>query len=78
MWKNSAPLFNPERRGAKHKTVDKLVINGQTIYKDKGIANAFNDYFSNVGNELSKELLIQITKNHSKIIYLILLSKVFI
>ena len=53
---NLAPLLNPDKRGAKHKTVDKLVINGQTIYKDKEIANVFNNYFSIVGNELSKEV----------------------
>ena len=56
MWKNLARLLNPDKRGTKHKTVDKLVINGQTIYKDKEIANAFNNFFSNIGNELSKEV----------------------
>ena len=54
--KNLAPLLNPDKRGTEHKTVDKLVINGQTIYKDKQIANAFNNFFSNIGNELSKEV----------------------
>ena len=56
MWKNLAPLLNPDKRDTKHKTVDKLVINGQTIYKDKEIASAVNNYFSNVGIELSKEV----------------------
>ena len=56
MYKNLAPLMEPDKRGTKHKTVDKLVINGRTIYKDKEIANAFNNFFSNTGNELSNEL----------------------
>ena len=56
MWKYLAPLLNPDKRGTKHKTIDKLVINLQTIYKDKEIANAFNNFFSNVGNELSNEV----------------------
>ena len=53
MWKNLAPLSDPDKKGTKQKTVDNLVINGQTIYKDKEIANAFNNFFSDVGNELS-------------------------
>ena len=36
-------LVNPDKRGTKHKTIDKLVVNGQTIYKDKEIANTFNN-----------------------------------
>ena len=55
--------MNPDKRGTKHKAVDKFVINGQTIYKDKEIANAFNNFFSNVGNELSKEVS---DTNHQK------------
>ena len=74
MCKNVAPLKEPDKRGTKHKAVDKLVINGQTIYKDKEIANAFNNFFSNVGNELSKEVPDTNHQNHSKIIYRILLS----
>ena len=56
MRKNLAPLLNPDNRGTKHKTVDKLVINWQAIHKVKEIANVFNKYFSNVANKLSKEV----------------------
>ena len=45
MWKNLAPLLNPDKRGIKHKTVDKLVINGQTVHKDKEMTNAFSNFF---------------------------------
>ena len=38
---NLAPLLNPDKRGTKHKTVDKLVINGQTIYKIKKNSKCF-------------------------------------
>ena len=48
--------MNSDKRGTNHKTGNKCVINGQTIYKDKEIANTFDNYFSNVRNELSKKV----------------------
>ena len=75
MWKNLAPLLNPGKRDTKHETVDKLIINGHFIYKDKEIENAFNNYFSNVGNELSKEVS---DTSHQKSLKNYPIEKVFI
>ena len=44
------------QKGSKNNCIDKLVIDGVAIQNDKDIANAFNNYFSNIGNELSKQV----------------------
>ena len=36
--------------------VNKLIIDGKAVYNDKQIANALNEYFSSVGNTLSKQI----------------------
>ena len=56
MWKYLGPILNPARKGSKNNSIDKLVIDGVTIQNDKGIANVLNNYFSNIGNELSKQV----------------------
>ena len=38
------------------KSINKLVIDGKAVYNDKQIANALNEYFSSVGNTLSKQI----------------------
>ena len=56
MWKYLGPILNPAKKGSKSNSIDKLVIDGVTIQNDKDIANALNNYFSNIGNELSKQV----------------------
>ena len=56
MWKYLGPILNPAKKGSKNNSIDKLVIDGVTIQNDKDIANALNNYFSNIENELSKQV----------------------
>ena len=56
MWKYLGPILNPAKKGSKNNSIDKLVTDGVTIQNDKDIANALNNYFSNIGNELSKQV----------------------
>ena len=38
------------------KPINKLTIYGKAVYNDKQVANALNEYFSNVGNTLSEQI----------------------
>ena len=55
MWKYLGPILNPAKKGSKNNSIDKLIIDGVIIQNYKDIANALNIYFSNIGNELSKQ-----------------------
>ena len=52
----SRACFKSCQKCSKNNSIDKLVIDGVTIQNDKDIANALNNYFFNIGNELSKQV----------------------
>ena len=56
-----SPILN-RNKNSKPKLINKLNINGKTIYNDKDIADAFNNYFANIGKNLSH----QINNNNSR------------
>ena len=55
-WKTLSPILNKKKNKPSHKSINKLIINGKAVYNDKQIANALNEYFSSVGNTLSKQI----------------------
>ena len=46
------------KRTKRQNSVGRLVINGKTIKNDKEIANALNTYFTNIGQQLSGEIIL--------------------
>ena len=56
MWKTLSPILNKKNNKPNQKSVNKLIIDGKAVYNDKQIANALNEYFSSVGNTLSKQI----------------------
>ena len=56
MWKTLSPILNKKKNKPNQKSINKLIINGKAVYNDKQIANALNEYFSSVGNTLSKQI----------------------
>ena len=52
MWKTFGPMLNP----TKHKptAINKLLVNNIAYTKNKDIARIFNEYFINIGKELSE------------------------
>ena len=56
MWKHLGYLLCPKRT-KKQNSVGRLVINGKTIKNDNEIENAFNTYFTNIGQDLSGEII---------------------
>ena len=63
MWKHFGPFIKLNKRGVINKSIDKLIINGKTVQNDNEKANALNNCFSTIGNELSKEIPIS---NHDE------------
>ena len=61
MWKTLSPILN-RNKNSKPKSINKLNINGKNIYNDKDIADALNNYFANIGKNLSH----QINNNNSR------------
>ena len=59
-WKTLSPILN-RNKNSKPKSINKLNINGKIIYNNKDIADALNNYFANIGKNLSH----QITNNNS-------------
>ena len=57
MWKTLSSILYKKKNKPNQKSIHKLTINGKAVYNDKQIANAPNEYFSNVGNTLSKHQL---------------------
>ena len=58
MWKHLGFLLNPNKNNSQNKkSVSKLNINRKTITKDKNIANAFSEYFANVGSNLTNKII---------------------
>ena len=56
MWKHLGYLLCPKRT-KKQNSVGRFVINGKTLKNDKEIANAINTYFTNIGQDLSGEMI---------------------
>ena len=56
MWKTLSPILNKKKNKPNQKSINKLIIDGKAVYNDKQIANALNEYFSSVGNTLSKQI----------------------
>ena len=56
MWKTLSPILNMKKNKPNQKSINKLIIDGKAVYNDKQIANALNEYFSSVGNTLSKQI----------------------
>ena len=61
MQKTLSPILNGNKN-SKPKSINKLNINGKVIYNDKDIADALNNYFANIGKNLSH----QINNNNSR------------
>ena len=56
MWKTLSPILNKKKNKPNQKSINKLIIDGKAVYNNKQIANALNEYFSSVGNTLSKQI----------------------
>ena len=56
MWKQLYYLLNTKNSKSKRNSVSKLIIDGKTVSNDKGIANALNSYFLNVGPNLANKV----------------------
>ena len=56
MWKTLSPILNKKKNKPNQKSINKLIIDGKAVYNDKQIADALNEYFSSVGNTLSKQI----------------------
>ena len=61
MWKTLSAILN-RNKSSKPKSINKLNMNGKNIYNDKDIADALNNYFANIGKNLSH----QINNNNSR------------
>ena len=55
MWKTLSPVLN-RNKNSKPKSINKIIINGKIIYNDKDIADALNNYFANIGKNLSHQI----------------------
>ena len=56
MWKTLSPILSKKKNKPNQKSINKLIINGKAVYNDKQISNAPKEYFSSVGNTLSKQI----------------------
>ena len=54
---NILNIFFVQKEPKKQNSVGRLVINGKTIKNDKEMANALNTYFTNIGQDLSGEII---------------------
>ena len=58
MWKHLRFLLNLNKNNSQNKkSLSKLNINGKTTTEDKNIANAFNEYFADVGCNLVNKIV---------------------
>ena len=49
-------LLTPTKQAGSSKSISKLLVSGKEISGDKQIASALNDYFANVGDNLSSNI----------------------
>jgi len=55
LWDTFGPIINPSKKKTK-RNIDKLVINNQAVVDKEEIANTLNNFFVNIGGELSKHM----------------------
>ena len=55
LWQIFGPIINPLKK-RKSQQIEKLKINGEYIIDRQKITNHFNDYFCNIGKDLSKKI----------------------
>ena len=51
LWKNLGPVINPKKK-RRGNYINKIIKDGKCMSDPHGIANALNEYFGNIGNEL--------------------------
>ena len=51
LWKNLGPVINPKKK-RRGNYINKIIKDGKCMSDPHGIANALNEYFCNIGNEL--------------------------
>ena len=56
LWRTLSLILNKKKNKPNQKSISKLIINGKTVQNDKQIVDTLNEYFSNVGNTLSKQI----------------------
>ena len=54
-WKTAGLTLNPNKRKDKNR-IQKLLINGEGIFDDQGIANSMNNHFCEVGQNISNKI----------------------
>ena len=64
IWKIFGPIVNPNKV-RKTKQITSLTINNNQITGEQQIADEFNNYFSNIANDISNEL--PVNTNYKKI-----------
>ena len=55
LWKIFGPIINPSKK-AKNHNINKLKVNDKILTNSKDIAEAFNNYFCNVGTNLANKI----------------------
>ena len=56
LWEHVGQLLTPTKQARSSKSISKLLVSGKEISGDQQIANAFNDYFANVGDNLASNI----------------------
>ena len=56
LWEHMGQLLTPTKQARSSKSISKLLVSGKEISGDKQIANALNDYFANVGDNLASNI----------------------
>ena len=54
-WKAFGETLNSKKKKQRHR-LSKLIHDGNTLTDDKDIANGLNDYFCNIGKQISSEI----------------------
>ena len=53
LWEHVGQLLTPTKQARSSKSISKLLVSGKEILGEKQIANALNDYFTNVAENLA-------------------------
>ena len=53
LWEHMGQLLTPTKQARSSKSISKLLVSGKEISGEKQIANALNDYFTNVADNLA-------------------------
>ena len=54
LWKHFGPILNSNKK--RKCNISSLQVDGEKVNKDRAIADAFNDFFSNVGSNLDRKI----------------------